>query len=92
MGRIRQSELEVKTMATLQYTMMACQDCLVFIANGDEPEDSDWCAELISAHIGRDSGFVCCGDSDQDDEFSWSPCECCGSQLGGSRHQLCVVR
>jgi hypothetical protein len=33
----------------------------MFVANGDEPDGGDWCPELISAHLGRDSGFVCCG-------------------------------
>lgn len=31
------------------------------------------------------------GDGDTGiDEFSWSPCHCCGSHLGGSRYRLAV--
>jgi len=81
-------------MAQVQYELMACVDCLMFVANGDEPDtDSDgWCPERIATHLGTDSGFVCCGDSNRDMGFSWSRCECCGSSLGGSRHHLVVVR
>jgi len=25
------------------------------------------------------------------DEFTWSPCDCCGIKLGGSRHEFAVL-
>jgi len=80
-------------MANVAYELMACQDCLFLVANGDLPEDDS--GELqagIDANMGDDQRWLCCGDSDKDDEFSWSGCECCGSRLGGSRHQLVVVK
>jgi hypothetical protein len=77
-----------------QIDLMACQDCLLYVANGDIPEDrdADEFEADIEATVGHPSGMISCGDSDLDDEFSWSACECCGSRLGGSRHQLvCLV-
>ena len=67
--------------------LMACTDCLLYVANGDEPEDRD-IENDIRTHPGVPSGYLSCGDSENDDEFSYARCECCGSKLGGSRHQL----
>jgi hypothetical protein len=72
-------------------TLMACQDCLMYVANGDLPDYRDNLESDIQGHIGVPSGRLTCGDSDKDDEFSSSPCECCGSRLGGSRHQLVIM-
>ena len=65
----------------------ACLDCLLLVANGDGTDEH---AEAMTKRIGPLAHLVC-GDSDQDDEFSWAPCECCGSRLGGSRHQLIML-
>lgn len=78
-------------MATIIDTLSACQDCLFYVANGDEPDDGRDIEADIQATLGHASGLLCCGDSDQDDEFSWSSCQCCGSTLGGSRHQIIVM-
>jgi hypothetical protein len=74
-------------------TLMACTDCLMFIANGDEPEDNgnQWSADNIARHWPPYQYNLCCGDSDNDDDFSWQPCECCGSRLGGSRHEIVAI-
>lgn len=79
-------------MARVQYTLMACTDCLQYVANGEVAEGGQWSPEAVSEVMGGDERWLCCGDSEIDDEFSWSPCECCGSHLGGSRHELAVVR
>jgi hypothetical protein len=73
--------------------LMACADCLFYVANGDGAEDVDLGAleRRIQRTIGHPSGVLACGDWDQDEEFSWSQCECCGSRLGGSRHQLVML-
>lgn len=77
----------------VKYELSACVDCLFFVANGDVPEDDNGELETaIMDNLGaEDVRHLVCGDSDQDDEFSWSACECCGSRLGGSRHQLIVL-
>lgn len=72
------------------YELMACADCLMYVANGDEPDDRD-IGKAIERHLGDPSGHLCCGDSEKDDEFSWAQCECCGSNLGGSRHHLVML-
>jgi len=74
----------------VKYELAACADCLLFVANGDAPEDDNGeLAAAILANLGADDARnLCCGDTDQDDEFSWRACDCCGSTLGGSRHQL----
>jgi len=79
--------------------LMACMDCMLYVANGDIPDDyspdsTESLPELIQAHLGLTSSpqqYLVCGDSEHDDEFSWRPCECCGSRLGGSRHALAIL-
>ncbi len=74
--------------------MMVCSDCLMLIANGDTPPElseektEEWLAQ-IAKHYGEDQSGVCCGDSEKNEEFSWSGCDFCGSNLGGARHH-CV--
>lgn len=69
-----------------------CVDCLTMIANGDDsgmtPERS---AEVQKA-IGECGGYpvASCGD-DCEGGFSWSPCDLCGSRLGGERHPFAVL-
>ena len=59
--------------------MNVCVDCLFFIANGDLPEDAERAAEVRS--IGLDWVIT----EDDEGHFSWSPCDACGSRLGGQR-------
>jgi len=78
---------------TFVCNIMACQDCLMLVANGELPDERPELEDDIDALWGVSrSRFFCVGDSDQDDEFSWRACECCGSELGGSRHQLAVMQ
>ena len=67
--------------------LSVCADCIGYIANGELPPDTtparnreivDGCAQFKG---------LCAGDSDQDDEFSWRPCDTCRTRLGGTRHQ-----
>ena len=68
------------------YDFEGCSDCLMFVANGDMPEDREGFVEDFELWT---EGFVIClGDNDIDLGFSWSRCECCGSRLGGDRHRL----
>lgn len=54
-------------------------------------------------HVGPDEdGDVCVycngtGKVDEDEgadiqDFSWAPCACCGSVLGGSRHRMALIK
>lgn len=79
-------------MATLVYELSACVDCLMLVANGNVPDDRPELSDDIATYLRLkpNQHLVCSGDSEYD-EFSWSRCECCGSNLGGSRHQLAVL-
>lgn len=84
-------------MADVMTALMVCQDCLAWVANGAFPPDNtraqdDDFVRRVALNLGDDARWLCCGDSERDEAFSWSACECCGSALGGSRHQLAVVR
>lgn len=80
-------------MAKVVNELMACIDCLLYVANGDLPEDdTGQLEEAIGEHLDLSvHQYLVCGDNDKDDEFSWRACECCGSTLGGSRHLLVLL-
>lgn len=77
---------------------MVCHDCLFVALYGNEHWD------VLISSLGEEVGTkryeeishsleslgesVHAGDPENDETFSWSPCECCGSTLGGSRHEL----
>jgi hypothetical protein len=71
------------------YTGLACIDCTHFIANGEAPlfeteaEENAW----LQSFLARNEGIYW-GVGDSYDDFSSSPCTCCGSTLGGSRHDV----
>ena len=71
--------------------ILVCTDCILFIANGDLPDDPQLAAEIVRGVESRAPGHVCAGDADGDVEFSWAACDCCGSRLGGSRHKAVVL-
>lgn len=67
----------------------ACTDCSMLFANGETPpemtEDETWAWQENIAD--RTAGYhVAVGDEEQ--EFSWTSCDTCGSRLGGSRHAV----
>lgn len=80
----------------VKYYLHACVDCIAYAANGTVPEDRPDLEADIAAELGDGGTLVCAfeqterGDS-VDDWFSWSPCECCGSRLGGNRNRLAVL-
>jgi hypothetical protein len=77
---------------------MVCTDCLMVIANADysgldyhySPAEAEQRRAAIDAGMDRAGGYICCGDSDRDLEFSRRGCDCCGSDLAGSLHH-CIV-
>lgn len=81
-------------MTMQSYDLEACQDCILFIANGDEPDDNphEWSPELIEAHWPSETYNLCLGgDETTEEHFSWRACECCGSRLGGSRYPVVAL-
>lgn len=78
-------------MAQIRIELMSCIDCLNLIANGEVGDRDDLNREIIE-NLGRKlARYLCVGDSEKDEEFSWRPCACCGNHLAGSRHELVVV-
>ena len=69
-----------------------CVDCLMFLANGDTPQELDeagtekWVAEFVRRTEG--THIFLAGPEDCEGWFSWSPCDACGSPLGGDRHPV----
>jgi len=72
-----------------------CEDCILLLANGEcgTPEESDAHMQKIRNIWSEDEvrGMVASCDEDCEGPFSWSPCECCESALGGSRHKFAVL-
>lgn len=76
------------------YDLDICVDCLVWLANGDLPEDRPELPQDIEIRWPARERWhlVPAGGEDDEPHFSWSPCECCGSQLGGDRHKAAAWR
>lgn len=82
--------------------LSACSDCLLYVANGDENPTSDingWSAETVnerwegySLGVGWKDSADHEGNVNDDLGFSWRPCDCCGSKLGGDRFKLYAYR
>lgn len=83
---------------------MVCIECFFAVVYGEEFYfTAEGLAKYHDNPVGRlesiesgietntpDGGSIHAGDSEKDETFSWSDCECCNSGLGGSRHH-CVI-
>jgi hypothetical protein len=71
------------------WTLDACTDCLVALANDDWPDDSH-CRPLARVASVRDYSPGCHEHGRECDShgFSWSPCDLCGCHLGGDRYPV----
>lgn len=84
-------------MDTIEYSV--CQDCALFIANGDEPEDGTDIPAAIKREVGDRVGHFALGiaateedpEGRGEEEFSSQECELCRSTLAGSRHGATLV-
>ena len=83
------------------HRLAVCVDCMFLIANGETDPDFDvdaWAAKVErnwpSAegwHLGL--GWFENPDAEETEHwFSWSPCEGCGSSLGGDRYWAHAAR
>ena len=85
-------------MKILDNDFMVCTDCLMAIANDDytgldyyySPGHAEQRKAEIISGIESAGGYISCGDSDRDEEFSSRSCDCCGYRLAGSRTH-CIV-
>jgi hypothetical protein len=72
--------------------IMLCEECYFATEIGDMPEDAERAAEVEAGMVRTlpKGAWLSSGDSDNREDFSWAPCECCGSRLGGSRHEAFI--
>lgn len=87
-----------RTLSRDALEISVCVDCVMLLANGEltDPDGVDVASEhdaKIAAQWG-DADITLGGFSDETEDadgwFSWSPCQGCGSQLGGSRFSAVV--
>jgi hypothetical protein len=73
-------------------SLMACDDCLMYVVNDELPADYPGLREDIWAHLDlTPDRYLALGHIDAEEEFSWRPCECCGSTLGGRRNEIILI-
>ena len=68
--------------------LWACDDCALYLANGDVPEERPNLPAEIAGQWPHDNDLAI---GDETDEFSWRQCDCCGYWLGGSRTSFAVL-
>jgi hypothetical protein len=63
-----------------------CTDCIMYLANGELPEEdvNGWSPEAVERKW-KGYQVVVAGDENSEENFSWQPCDVCGSTLGGNR-------
>ena len=81
------------------YTIEVCYECLAMHANGDTggivPDCEPW-GILPDTDVTMGGADCYCKNGYQEEcecdftEFSWDPCEGCGTTLGGYRHTFTV--
>ena len=79
---------------------MVCQDCLMAIANDDftgldyhlSPEEAEKRMQEIKEAMASVDGDICAGNPEEDEDFSTTPCHCCGDRLHGSRHHCVILK
>jgi len=72
-----------------------CVDCMFAEVNGEFPEDEERAKEIEEGFKRLEAQGIFYPDFSNDegdgyDEFSWAPCDCCGSDLGGSRYRYAL--
>lgn len=71
------------------YELEGCTDCVMFLANGEVPEDNSngWKPENIETMWPSKTYHLCvAGGENEEEYFSWRACDVCGSRLGGNRY------
>src|SRR5687768_1144789 len=72
-------------------TLWVCQDCMVVLETDETGLDDARQAEVETAITKLTAGGkqLLSDNSEEEgrDEFSWKPCHCCRSPLGGSRYR-----
>lgn len=79
-------------------SLWLCIDCTIAEVNGDYSgmEDEERAREVREAlaRVQERGSLAPNWDSEEGTgirDFSWNPCDCCGSHLGGSRHRFAIL-
>lgn len=70
------------------YELSVCVDCVLFIANGDLPEDADRAAAIENGCIEWNTRGAHLVLGDEDHGFCMSRCDLCGDRHYGDRHRV----
>jgi hypothetical protein len=73
------------------YEISGCVDCMSLLANGDVPSDRPNIADEIVTNWPQETHQLHVSDGNDDTWFSWNGCECCNSNLGGTRRNISVI-
>lgn len=77
------------------FDLEVCVDCLQLIANGEDYTEAGDLEDRIAAIWPPEDGWRLAPNCPPDGDcggFSWSPCDACGSRLGGDRHYAVAFR
>lgn len=89
---------DVSGLVEIVRDLWVCVDCLMALANGDYPDEPEAAEAIVAgeqrvlpAHWSLDSATEDEGEGVDTRDFSRSTCDCCRSQLGGSRHRAALI-
>ena len=71
--------------------LSCCEDCVLFLANGDVSEERPDIEAEIKAQWPDPKYDLVLDSAGTYDEFSRSECDACGSNLGGARYPFSVL-
>jgi hypothetical protein len=87
------------TTITIVGTVEVCECCMLAAVNGDVCDCGDDHDRKVSAGLDRlteNRDQIVPGFNSETgegiNEFTWRPCECCRSHLGGGRHTMSILR
>lgn len=79
--------------------LWVCVDCLMFHANGPDDLEPEVVGRIVAGcereapyHWASDGRGLDEPEGADEQEFSWRPCACCHSSLGGSRHRFALIK
>jgi hypothetical protein len=75
--------------------LSVCVDCAMLIANDDTSGMDDAteaaCRDGIQREAEAGGHWCLSGGEEEESSFSWAPCDCCRSSLGGDRVKSAVI-
>ena len=91
--------VQIDRVTVIDDRAMICTDCGMLVENGECSGDAETdarCRDALKAESAE--GHMWCVNGSDDEgtsnnlEFSWLPCELCGSHLGGYRYAATVLK